>query len=367
MSEWKKSNEFCSFNSLKGLLYSNHYQAVADKKFLPPIEASLDMVQHCNLSCSFCNAGRYLKDDTKYIKYMDDEHISTLLYFLKEWGVKAVCYGGGGESTLHKKLPDAIRLTKQLGMGSAISTNGTVMNSDLLDALMLCRFVGVSVDAGNRETYVKEKGNDLFDKVISNLYTLAKGISDRKVHCEISYKFLITDTNQYEIHDACKLAKSIGVRDFYARPANYGHQGIKDANKRIYKFDFKAIQDQFDRCRELETEAFRIFTVVHKFDSDFVPDKNFSQCYAAPICIQICPDGNVYFCPDVRDLEYYKLGPHYPDPKEILKFWGGEKHMKLVFESGKENCSSRCTFGPYNRQCEKLFLNNDDPMCIDFV
>lgn len=367
MSEWSSGNIYNSFNSNKGLLYQEWYKAIADKKFLPPVEASIDMVQHCNLSCDFCNAGRYLKDDARYIKYMDSDHIVKLLHFLKEWGVRACCYGGGGESTLHKKLPDAIRLTKELGMNSAISTNGTVLNADLLDAFIRNRFIGVSVDAGSRLIYEKDKGKDLFDKVVSNMHILVKEIKDKKSSCEISYKFLITDTNQYDIYNACIIAKGVGVRDFYARPASYNHQGIKDKNRRVYKYDLEAIQEQFNKCRELETEEFRVFTVVHKFDSNFVPDKNFSQCYAAPICIQICPDGNVYFCPDTRDLEYYKLGSHYPDPKEILKFWGGDKHMELTFETGKSPCVSRCTFGPYNRQAEFLFIRKDDPMAWEFV
>lgn len=367
--EWK--NPYNSFNSLKGLLYAPQYQAVANKQFLPPIEASLDLVQHCNLSCQHCNAGRYLKDESVPIKYMDSDHIMNLIKFLGEWGVKSCCYGGGGESTLHRKLPDAIRLSRQVGMDAAVITNGTVLNSDLLDAYPSCRFLSISIDAGKRDTYKKTKGLDLFDTVINNVHDVVERLKSHKnnslVNCDVCYKFLITQWNQYEIYDACVIAKQIGVRDFYVRPADYNHQGINESSKVTYEYDLQAIEDQFRMCKELETEQFRVFTVTHKYNSNYTPKKDFSQCYGAPVCIQICPDDNVYFCVDTRYLEFYKLGTHYPDPKNILNFWGKEKHKELVFETGMKNCTSRCTYGPYCKQAEELFIKKTDPMCAWFT
>lgn len=365
-NEWSPENSICSFNSWKGLLYAPQYQAIANKKFLPPIEASIDLVQYCNLSCKHCNAGRYIRGKEN-LKYMDDTHLMNLIRFLGKWGVKSLCAGGGGESTLHKKLPDAIRLSKEVGMTSAVITNGTILNEDLLEAFMLCRFISVSVDAGNSITYKDFKGLDLFDKVISNIYSISKEINDTKSNCDVCYKFLITEFNQYEIFEACKVAKEVGAKDFYSRPANYQHQGMLEINKKKYNYDLEAISEQFRMCKELETPSFRVFTVVHKYTPTFEPKKNFSQCYGAPVCIQICPDNNVYFCVDTRHVDFYKLGEHYPNPENILNFWGGERHKELVFQTGMKNCSSRCTFGPYNRQCEELFIKNNDPFCWEFT
>lgn len=366
MSEWSSKNSMCSFNSWKGLFYLPQYQAIANKKFLPPIEASIDLVRSCNLNCSFCNAGRYLQDENNKAQYMDSEHLMNLVRFLGNWSVKSLCFGGGGDSALHKSLPNAIRLSRAVGMDTALITNGTILNDDLLDALPLCRFISISIDAGKASTYAQFKGKDFFNKVINNVGSIVQKVKERDVNCDVCYKFLITEGNQYEIYDACLIAKQLGVRDFYARPADYNHQGINPLVKKQYNYDLKAIEEQFELCRELENDDFRVFTVTHKYNSNFTPKKNFSQCYGAPVCIQICPK-DVYFCVDTRYIEYYKLGSHYPDPKEILKFWGGKKHQELVFETGMKNCTSRCTFGPYNRQAESLFFGKPDPMCWTFT
>jgi len=188
-----------------------------------------------------------------------------------------------------------------------------------------------------------------------------------KTPCDISYKFLIFNYNQHEIYDACKLAKKLGVRDFHARPADFTHQGMGELANRIGGYDIDLVKAQFEKCHELETENFHVFTVVHKFDRNFKPNKNFTHCYAAPCCIQLCADNNIYFCPDQRHQDAYKLGTHFPKLDGIKEAWGSEKHYQLVFETGKKMCSTRCTFSPYNKQCEELFIKETDPMCWRFI
>lgn len=363
MKEW--IDKYNSFNSMKGLLYSEWYKSVKEGIFKPPIEASLDPIHNCNLMCDFCNAYKYLHENKMY--RIPDDHLIELVRFLGKWGVLAICFGGGGEPTLHTKLSDAISESSKYGMENSIATNGTVFTDRLVDIMSYhCRWVGVSIDAGTKETYIKMRQKDLFDRGISNIKRLSKKIDINKTNCDVAFKFLITDKNQYEIYEACKIAKETGCRDFHARPADLSHQGCKD-NIQFEDYNFEKIEEQFAKCRELENKTFRVFTVVHKFDKNFMPKKNFTQCYAAPLCIQLCANGSCYLCPDQRHQGMYKLGEHYPDPENILKFWGGEKHKKLVFEKGANYCKTRCTFGQYNEQCERFFINEDDPMCWKFI
>ena len=371
MKEWSKKNQFNSFNSMKGLLFKEWYQSIVDWKDgkqlkpLPPIEVSLDPIHSCNLNCEWCNASRYLSSNLKN-RRMEDEHLISLVTFLGKWGAKAICFGGGGEPTLHSNLPSAIRHTREVGMESSIATNGTIISQELLEALPLCRWIGVSIDSATPETYMIGRKIDLFNKAIINLHQIVNKVKQYKTNCDVSYKFLIFAHNQHEIYDACKLAKGIGVRDFHARPADFSHQGMND-RKKVNPYNMNLIHEQFEKCHELEDENFRVYTVVHKFNEDFTPVKDFSQCFASPICIQLCANGSIYLCPDMRHKDFYKLGEHYPTPENIEKVWGNQKHYDLVFKTGREQCKNRCTFVPYNIQCEQLFINKNDPMCWKFV
>jgi len=365
MKEWSKKSEFNSFNSWKGLLYADWYRAVVRGEFLPPVEASLDPIHQCNLLCEHCNAHRYLVDEQLKKRRMADDHLLNLVAFLGAWGVKAICFGGGGEPTLHTKLAEAIDRTTAAGMEASVATNGTLFNDRLIDALLSCRWVGISIDAATAATYKIGRSKDLFSTAISNMAALVKKIEKAAARCDVAYKFLIFDYNEHEIYDACRLAKEIGVRDFHARPADFSHQGMGN-KKKPTNYHINLVSEQFEKCHELEDEDFRVFTVMHKFDDQLQPRKDFSKCYAAPLCIQLCADGNVYFCPDTRHNDKFLLGRHDPDPEKILEIWGKDHHRKLVFGDTPDICRTRCTFAPYNRQCEEQFTGKD-PMCWRFI
>jgi MoaA/NifB/PqqE/SkfB family radical SAM enzyme len=360
--EWK--DRFNSFNSDKIYLHSDKLQYISDwvngKSRLPaPIEASFDPIHSCNLMCQHCNAHKYL--DTGY--RMSDEHILDLIRYLSDWGVKSICFGGGGEPTLHTKLQETIELTYSLGMESSLATNGTFMTQKLIDSIVKhCRYIGVSVDSACADTYKIGRKVNLFDVAIKNIERMVA----KKTHCDIAYKFLIFDYNQHEIYEACKLAKKLGVQDFHVRPADFKHQGMGEMKRHQNDFDVELIEEQFELCHDIEDDNFRVYSIVHKFNPDFTPKRNFSQCYASPISIQLCADGNIYYCPDTRFMEEFKLGSHL-NVDNIINVWGNDKHKKLVTETACSTCMSRCTFAVYNEVCERLFINTDDPMCRNFI
>jgi MoaA/NifB/PqqE/SkfB family radical SAM enzyme len=369
MLEWR--DNYNSFNSWKGLTYINQYKAIDEwrlnkrKAPLPPIEVSLDPIHACNLGCSHCNASRYLEDKDTKQRRMDDKHMMNLIKFLAKWGVKGICFGGGGEPSMHTKLADAILLARKLGVETSVATNGLIMTPELMKAYSQCRWVGISVDAANKETYMIGRKMDGFDKVTDNIRKLVQYIKSSHSKCDVAFKFLIFNYNQHEILSACKLAKELEVKDFHARPADFRHQGMTEQQQKNF-YDIDNIEKQFSECHKLEQDYFNVFTVVHKFNPDFTPKRRFTQCYASPICIQLCANGNIYLCPDQRHVDFYKLGTH-TNPKNILKLWGSKLHYDLVFKKGCSVCTSRCTFSPYNEQCERLAINKDDPMCVSFV
>ena len=376
MKEWQEENRLNSFNCWdKGLTYYDYYIRInewrlkkVDKPY-PPLEISIDLYARCQCQCKFCNFGKYFDADIGNRK-MPDKHIVDLLKFFSEWEIDghrtvSACYGGGGEPTLHPFLPEALFLSNQLGIKPSIATNGINFYDKLIEAsAQTCRWIGFSVDAATEETYVKLKQVNKFKQVLKNIEKVVKKVRDNNCNNDISYKFLIFDFNQHEIFEACKIAKDLGVKDFYARVADFGHQGVKE--KIANPYNVELIKEQFEKCHQKETKNFRVFTSVHKFNPDFTPKRNFSQCYAAPLNLQINPNYNLFFCVDTRNLEFYKLGEHY-DVSNIAKIWGGEKHYNLTFRDGCKNCKSRCTWTIYNYLCEKLAIENKDPLCRDFT
>ena len=369
MREWH--SKYNSFNSDKGLTYYEHYKKIMawmdglTDHLPPPIEVNLDPMAHCNLECSFCIVQRYLKyhrDEIGEMTKLPTEYMHKLVDFLHEWGVKGLCISGGGEPTLHYGVWHLPEYAVSKGMEASIFTNATMLdNRELAEGLLACRWVALSIDAGNRKTYEKIKGKDWFDKVTHNVELLANTRDETHSNTNLCYKFLILPNNMTEIYEACKLAKELGVQDFHARPADFERKDIKNSQR--LQFNIEMIAEQFDKCHELETRDFHVYTVTHKFDSEFHVEHNFSRCLATPIMLPILTDGNAYLCPDKKMEKPFMLGSAYPEPEKILDWWGSEEHWHLIKHVNVNNCS-RCTWCKYNEQIENVVIK--DSMDLSF-
>ena len=372
MIEWANQNKYNSFNSFKGLAYHEHYKKIVawmDGKgeLPPPIECNLDPIVQCNLSCYWCIVQRYLRNNPEEIKGMKKlptEYMYRLVKFLADWGVKAICLSGGGEPTLNKGAWGLSGYASQLGMDVSWFTNTTNMPDALAYELLVCRWVALSIDSATKETYIKVKGEDYFDKVIRNVGKLADLRAKKNSKVDLCFKFAITPENQYEILTACKLAKELGVQDFHARPIDFERADINGAKK--LDLDIEKIQMQFEACHNEETQGFHVYTIVHKYDAQFHNKHEFARCLATPLVIPILTDGNFYTCVDKKMETRFKLGSCYPNPENILNIWGSDAHRDLIKSiiPSKECSNNRCTWQCYHEQIEKCVI--EDSLCLNF-
>lgn len=352
MVEWLDRNKYNSFSSYKGLTYFENYKLIlkwldGDKYLPPPIEVNLDPVLGCNLNCYFCITQSYMKGVK--IEKLPLDYMLRLVDFLADWGVRGLCLSGGGEPTLHRGLPQLIDYAKDK-MDVCVVTNGT----NPIKELLMCRWVALSVDAADRPTYAEVKGEDKFKRVIGNIAWLAE---KRKPGTDLCFKFLILPENQHQIYDACKLAKELGVQDFHARPADFERQDIEGHKK--FTFDMEAIKEQSDRCHELETESFHVYTITHKFDPEFHVKYDYAACLAAPLLLPVLTDGNAFLCVEHKMEEKYRLG----SADKILEWWGGDKHRQMVKDIVPERDCSRCIYSQYHQQ---ILAIKEDSMCLSF-
>ncbi len=360
--EWSNQNRFNSFNTWKGLTYMEHYRrivdAVRDNDPLPvPIEARIDCTLACNLNCEWCNSRRYRGKG----HILTPEHVHRVLDFLASWGVRSILWAGGGEPCTHPAMADFLSDTVVKGMDTAMLTNLSASDDDLLNTMgKTCRWVGVSVDAGSDNLYKQLKGFDHYARVLRNIQTLSASPT-----CDTSYKFLLTPDNQHEVLIACRRARESGAHEFVVRPVDYGHQGV--GGHAAPEFDMMSLRAKFDLCHELETKTFRVFTVDHKFNIRTLKPmpKLFTECWAAPLKIHLAPDCKIYLCDDQYYQPHYQIGD-YTNPEDIMRFWGGERHLALLRAHTPRTCNTRCCVGPYCEQAQRLIVDDDDPMCLEF-
>ncbi len=348
MLEWRNENKYNSFNSYKGLAYFEHYKKIVGwfegkNELPPPIEASLDSMNACNNRCYYCNSQRYLRDHPAGLQQWDRQFIKDTLIRLSAWGVKGWCWGGGGESLLNKNLKGMTQFGTDLGMECAIITNGVFLNEELL----LCRWIGVSLDSAVPSVYKQVRGTDDCDIVLDNIAKLVK----KRTKTDICIKALVLPETIDSLVYTCEVAKGLGVQDFHVRPVDLERKDFKTRTQ--LNLDMERIKDVFNQCHELETPEFHVYTVTHKYDSKFHVKQDFKRCLASPLVNQICTDKREYVCVD-----------HRLEPRFEVKKWGSDQHRDLLNSIVPDRDCARCTWGSYNEQISDCVL--EDKLCLNF-
>ena len=144
---------------------------------------NIGLTNRCNLNCSFCPVSKTkigredmpIEMARKIISEVDVEHHISLALF--------------GESTLYKDLPEVIRLIKKKKVQSILYTNG--LNIDGIAGLDKVVF---SIDAFDKEDYIRIKGFDGYDIVNKNMLSVPKGI-----HVTVQFAGLVYHTPKEEI------------------------------------------------------------------------------------------------------------------------------------------------------------------------
>ncbi|GAG44967.1 unnamed protein product, partial [marine sediment metagenome] len=210
------------FNSAKALIWREWFEGIVNQNFLPPVTVNTDPSNICNYDCLWCNAFDCMKGDRKSISR---DQLFRLADFYKEWGARSTCVAGGGEPLMNKATPDFLVKLKTNNIASGLITNGSLFTDKIIEIVVsCCRWVGISMDAGTTDTYMKVKGIDdpkMFEKVLLNIEKLAREVKKQGSTCDICYKYLLHPSNVSEILTAAKIAKQIGVKDFHLRPVGW--------------------------------------------------------------------------------------------------------------------------------------------------
>jgi MoaA/NifB/PqqE/SkfB family radical SAM enzyme len=290
-----------------------------------------------------------------------DDVLLALPKFLKEWGTKSVCIGGGGEPFCHSRIADLILEFGRVGMPLGTITNGLALDTSGVRTAVLdvCRWIGFSVDSATAETHRLLKHpsiDDAFKRVCQNIEWLA-GHRKEGRRPSITMKFCIHHLNYKEIYQFSKLAKELGADDVHFRPVYIPSYSFTDMVS-------EGARDLILKSRaELEDEHFHVYGIVHKFDKNWKRAIRFKKCRATPINSYFLADGTLALCCDRRDDRDLNLGSYFPF-ENVLQKWGSKEHKQKLAKINPQQCP-RCTQCVVNEIIEKAIIQDD--MCIEFV
>ncbi|QYD70187.1 radical SAM protein [Paraburkholderia edwinii] len=189
---------------------------VATPQSFPP-EIHLSLTGACNLECRFC---AYTKSNAIY-RFSDLEKIARL-DFLRH--VRTLRLSSGlGEPTLNKSLPEVIdflaRTYPQLGLN--FFTNGIALHRPgLIESLLnQVRWINVSLNASNAESWKLQHQADRFDLVCGNLKKLKDSKRDSGALYPLVFgSMVLNGKNVEDLPKMPALCRELGIDRLTAFP-----------------------------------------------------------------------------------------------------------------------------------------------------
>jgi radical SAM protein with 4Fe4S-binding SPASM domain len=331
------------FSGDKILRHSDRIKEFFETGHSRPITAEFDMTNLCNNNCPYC-FGYFKREDNKM--HMPKEDAFRILDQLKEAGILAVTFTGGGEPLMNRSTIEVMEYSKKKGFDVALITNGLALNEEIAErALKICTWIRMSVDADSPETYYHTHGVDekAWARMLTNVKKLVELKKESKSACTLGVGYLISkDTRDRDkMLRFVRLFKEIGVDYSQFRPLMQRWHENKDSEAEKESLEF------ISECLNESTRVYDVLYSTPKYELMKKPKKEwrpYGICLGVNFTIVISADKKVYVCCHQRGIGKYALGDLSKESfKEIWK-----KRQKTFDKIEFKDCPYFCRNNPFN-------------------
>jgi len=312
-----------------------------------PVHVNLVVSDVCNFNCCFCayRMKDYPSNELfgKGTRLMPSERAEELLWEMKEAGVKAVQFTGGGEPTLHPDFPALLYCAQNLGMDTSVVTNGSRLSEDIRELLLECSWVRVSLDAGTAFTHAQMKGisEDVFQDVQKGIQSLSSRVHESGSDLYLGVGFVITRENWEEITTAARLVRSLGAHSIRFSAV------YSSAGQDYYRGLLTGIRDNLERASEYQTKDFKVLDSFTERLADLKQGRpEYSRCLQQYVSTYVGADMNVYRC----CVQAYNRKGLLGSIKDVRfdQFWSDPRVVDKLKGFDARSCP-RCQFNGKNR------------------
>lgn len=340
------------YSNLKIFAHADALNNLAEGKRVSPIYIRIKPTNYCNHKCYYCSyadSDLGLRDAVKKQDQIPREKMLEIVSDMSDMGVKAVTFSGGGEPLVYPYIVETMKAVVDAGIELSIITNGQLLKDDKAEVLVNAKWVRISFDSPDAETYSKIRGLPIsaFEETCNNIRNFAK-IKNEK--CELGVNFVINHENADKIYEMAKLVKELG-----ANHIKYAARVTKDLHE--YHAPFKERASELINKALIDFEDDR-FKVINKYDGDFdtalVFERAYDKCYINRIFCVIAADSKVYFC---HDKAYVSEGVVGDISNQSFKdLWFAESTQKRYETfNPKCECNHHCQYDDRNGLLNTFF------------
>jgi MoaA/NifB/PqqE/SkfB family radical SAM enzyme len=208
----------------------------------PPVCLYLEVTNRCNLLCETCPRTFETLEPPADMSW---ELFTKIVDQVPN--VARVVLHGVGEPMLVKQLPKMIRYLKDRGTYVLFNTNGTLMQPKRFQELIDTGLdeLRVSLDAADRETYLKVRGKDYFNRIVRDVgkfiaYQKQVGATTPRVSLWLTGLRETID----QLPDFVRLSASMGVAEVHLQRLVFDETGYGMARAESSLFEATQAQEQ---------------------------------------------------------------------------------------------------------------------------
>jgi heme d1 biosynthesis radical SAM protein NirJ len=233
------------------------------RRDLPGPVVIWNLIRRCNLTCKHCYS---ISADTHFPGELDTGQVFAVMDDLKAARVPVLILSGG-EPLLRPDLFEIAHRAKAMGFYTALSSNGTLITADNIEAIAAVNFdyVGVSLD-GIAQTHDRFRRKDgAFDASLAGIRLC------RDLGVKVGVRFTLTQDNAADLPKLLLLTEQERIDRFYFSHLNYAGRGNKnrkdDAQHQLTRW---AMELLFEACwADVQAGRVREFTTGNN-DADGV-------------------------------------------------------------------------------------------------
>jgi heme d1 biosynthesis radical SAM protein NirJ len=200
-----------------------------------------NLIRRCNLTCKHCYS---ISADIDFKGELSTQEVYAVMDDLKAFRVPCLILSGG-EPLLRPDIFDIARRSKQMGFFTALSSNGTLIDTSNIDAIDAIGFdyVGVSLDG-------IEATHDKFRRKQGAFKASLAGIRlCQERGLKVGIRYTMTEDNAHDLPALLELARREDIHRFYFSHLNYAGRG--NVNKKTdahHQTTRRAMNLLFDHC-----------------------------------------------------------------------------------------------------------------------
>lgn len=326
-------------------------------EFFYPLHLDIGASTACNYRCKHCIYD-YLGHKACLLR---PQALLGLVKELGRLGVKSIYFASAGEPLTNPAVPEAIVQAKKSGLDVAMSTNGALLNRDILEQILpSLSWLRFSILADSRALYRSLHKASFGDhqKVFVNIKTAAEIKEVNKLDTTIGVQTCLLSDNAKEIPLLAKTVKDSGLNYMTIRPIS-----VDERNS------FKVTRDLCEKfakyLRQAEDLSDHNFQVRVRWDLE-KERKDYTKCYGLPFISYLAADGGIYACGCFLEEEKYCLGNIYESSFE--KIWGSPRAKAVIERVCADPDLKRCDILCRHHSINK-FLNQlkKVPAHVNFI